>query len=169
MLYIPVYENILQIFNCQIKRRGRRWRLLVLSVQVYYSSVLLKTCDYVNPRVPYRLCLVSEERARGSTQGLSSGHLTSRQIRGTQLAPHAWLAHDPAGWDLCVWVMYSPVTHLPSDGRVTIIRWHMKEHQIQCHTAVPLLEIPPSQMNWLTFWLTYYYYQIPFCFALNVN
>lgn len=75
-----------------------------MSVQVYYISVLLKTRDRdcVNPAVPHRLSLVSPQRATGQTQGLGLGHLTGRQIRGAQLAPHAWLAHDPAGRDPCL-------------------------------------------------------------------
>lgn len=45
----------------------------------------------------------------GWAEGLGSGHLTGSQIRGAQLAPHAWLAPDPGG-ETRIWVTYSPVT-----------------------------------------------------------
>lgn len=85
----------------QDKESGRNW-VVDVSVHAYYSSILVTTCDCVNPGVPYRLCLVSVKRARSWTQGLSSGHLTRSQIGGAQLAPHAWLAHDPEGRDPCL-------------------------------------------------------------------
>lgn len=87
-----------------VRQTKKKTEGLEESVQAYNHSVLLKTCDCdcVNPEVPYRPCLVSVKRAGGSTQGLSSGHLTGSQIRGAQLAPHAWMAHDPGGRDPCL-------------------------------------------------------------------
>lgn len=116
------------IYVKQINRgeKGRNWRLVV-SVQAYYISVLLKTCDCVDLGVPCRLCLVSVERARGSTQGLSSGHLTGRQIRGAQLAPHAWLAHDPGGQDPCL-------GHVQSCDPLTKW-WEGDSHALTCEAA----------------------------------
>lgn len=86
------------------QREGRKTLRLMVSVQAFYITVLLKTCDCdcVNPGVSHRVRLVSVVQVRGSTQGLSSGNLTGSQIIGAQLAPHAWLAHDPAGQDLCL-------------------------------------------------------------------
>lgn len=140
--------HINQIYVC--KAEGERnwggWWLLA-----HDSSVLLKTCDCdcVDPGVPYRPCLVSGERARGWTQGLSSGHLTGSQIRGAQLAPHAWLAHDPEGWDPCLGHVQScdPLTNwweCDSHGL-------MKQPQLQLQTTVPrcamLILVPSDKGN----------------------
>lgn len=86
------------IYMFSLIRDGIKWRL-AMSVQAHCITVVLKTCDRdcVNPAVPRRLRLVSLQPARGQTQGLGSGHLTGRQIRGAQLAPHAWLAPWPCG------------------------------------------------------------------------
>lgn len=124
---------------------------VVVSVQACYSSVLLKTCDCdcVNPGVPYRLCLVSVERARGSTQRLSSGHLTGSQIRGAQLAPHAWLAHDPAGQDPCLGHVQScdPLTNWwESDSHVTAA----SASPSNSSSTVCNVVVPSDQMNLMT-------------------
>lgn len=112
----------------------RNWRVVV-SFQAFCGSVLPKTCDCVNPGVPYRLRLVSVERARGWTQGLGSGHLTGSQIRGARLAPHAWLAHDPEGRDPCLGHVqsYDPLTNWWERDSCVLL----KQHQLHLQTSVP--------------------------------
>lgn len=112
---------------------------MVSGVSPSCSTVLLETCDCdcVDPGVPHRLSLVTVKQARGSTQGLRSGHLTGSQIRGAQLAPHAWLAHDPEGQDPCLGHVQScdPLTNWwEGDSHVL-----MKQQLLHLQTAVQML------------------------------
>lgn len=113
---INTFINTFQFFKLiweKNRESGRKWRIVV-SVQAFYSSVLPKTCDCdcVNPGVPHRLCLVSVEEARGSTQGLSSGHLTGwsnqRRSVGTSCltGPWPWGARPMSGSCTVLWPTY---------------------------------------------------------------
>lgn len=107
------------------RKKRRQWRLAVsLSGRLSrWGHVTAWTPGFLTGRV---LCQKSGPGAW--LKGPCSGHLTGSQIRGTQLAPHAWLAHDPAGRDPCV-------GHVQSCDPLTIWRegdshlLHVRQHQ----------------------------------------